>query len=43
MELLLSFISIIAYAIGYPTVAGIVGLVALIIFFWFIQSKKSHI
>lgn len=33
MELLLSFISIIAYAIGYPTVAGIVGLVALIIFF----------
>lgn len=41
MELLLSFISIIAYAIGYPTVAGIVGLVALIIFLLIYSKQKE--
>lgn len=40
MELLLSFISIIAYVIGYPTVAGIVGLVALIIFLLIYSKQK---
>ena len=41
MELLLSFISIIAYAIGYPAVAGIVGLVALIIFLLIYSKQKE--
>ena len=41
MELLLSFISIIAYAIGYHTVAGIVGLVALIIFLLIYSKQKE--
>ncbi|WP_295996654.1 hypothetical protein [uncultured Veillonella sp.] len=41
MELFLSFVSIIAYIIGYPTIAGIVGLVALVIFIWFYSRKKE--
>lgn len=41
MELLLSFISIVAYVIGYPTVAGIVGLVALIIFLLIYSKQKE--
>lgn len=40
MELFLSFVSIIAYMIGYHTVAGIVGLIALVIFLW-IYSKQE--
>ena len=41
MELFLSFISIISYMIGYPTVAGIVGLVALVIFLWFYSKQEK--
>ena len=41
MELFLSFISIISYMVGYPTVAGIVGLVALVIFLWFYSKQEK--
>lgn len=41
MELFLSFISIVSYMIGYPTVAGIVGLVALVIFLWFYSKQEK--
>lgn len=41
MELFLSFISIIFYMIGYPTVSGIVGLVALVIFLWFYSKQEK--
>lgn len=41
MELFLSFVSIIAYIIGYPTVAGIIGLIALVIFIWFYSKQKD--
>ena len=43
MELLFSVISIVAYFFGYPTVAGIVGIVATILFILFYSKQnKSH-
>lgn len=44
MELFLSFISIIAYIIAYPTVSGIVGLMGLVIFVWFyLKQEKPYV
>lgn len=43
MELLFSVISIVAYFFGYPTVAGIVGIVATILFILFYSKQdKSY-
>lgn len=39
MELFLSFISIIAYIIGYPTVSGVIGLIGLVAFVWFYSKQ----
>lgn len=40
MELLLSVISIVAYFFGYPTIAGIVGIIATILFV-LLYSKQT--
>lgn len=40
MELLLSVISIVAYFFGYPTIAGIVGIIATILFV-LLYSKQN--
>ena len=40
MELLLSFIAIIAYALGFHVASGILGIIATIMFVWF-YSKQS--
>lgn len=43
MELLFSVISIVAYFFGYPTVAGIVGIIATIFFVSFYSKQdKSY-
>ena len=43
MELLLSVISIVAYFFGYPTVAGVVGIIATIFFVSFYSKRdKSY-
>ncbi len=43
MELLFSVISIVAYFLGYPTVAGIVGIVATLLFILFYSKQdKSY-
>lgn len=41
MELLLSVISIVAYFFGYPTVAGIVGIIATILFILFYSKQNK--
>ena len=41
MELLLSFVSIIAYFVGFPTVSGIIGLIGLIAFVWFYSKQEK--
>lgn len=41
MELLLSFISIIAYALGFHVVSGIVGIIATIMFVWFYLKQTK--
>ena len=41
MELLLSVISIVAYFFGYPTVAGIVGIIATILFVLFYSKQNK--
>nr|DAK10281.1 MAG TPA: hypothetical protein [Caudoviricetes sp.] len=41
MELLLSVISIVAYFFGYPTVAGIVGIIATILFVFFYSKQNK--
>lgn len=41
MELFLSFISIIAYIIGYHTVSGVIGLIGLVAFVWFYSKQKD--
>lgn len=41
MELLLSVISIVAYFFGYPTVAGVVGIVATILFILFYSKQNK--
>lgn len=41
MELLFSVISIVAYFFGYPTVAGIVGIVATILFILFYSKQNK--
>ena len=44
MELLFSIISIVAYFFGYPTVAGIVGIVATLLFILFYSKQdKSYV
>ena len=43
MELLFSVISIVAYFFGYPTVAGVVGIIATILFILFYSKQdKSY-
>lgn len=43
MELLFSVISIVAYFFGYPTVAGVVGIIATIFFVSFYSKRdKSY-
>lgn len=41
MELLLSFISVIAYFIGFPTVSGVIGLIGLVAFVWFYLKQEK--
>ena len=41
MELLLSVISIVAYFFGYPTVAGVVGIIAIITFVLFYSKQNK--
>lgn len=41
MELLLSFISIVAYFIGFPTVSGVIGLIGLVAFVWIYSKQKK--
>ena len=41
MELLFSVISIVAYFFGYPTVAGIVGIIATIFFVSFYSKQNK--
>lgn len=41
MELLFSVISIVAYFFGYPTVAGVVGIVATILFILFYSKQNK--
>lgn len=41
MELLFSVISIVAYFFGYPTVAGVVGIVATILFILFYSNQNK--
>lgn len=41
MELLFSVISIVAYFFGYPTVAGIVGIVAALLFILFYSKQEK--
>ena len=41
MELFLSFVSIIAYVIGYPTVSGVIGLIGLVTFVWFYLKQEK--
>ena len=41
MELLFSVISIVAYFFGYPTVAGIVGILATILFILFYSKQEK--
>lgn len=41
MELLLSVISIVAYFFGYPTVAGVVGIIATITFVLFYSKQNK--
>lgn len=41
MELLFSVISIVAYFFGYPTIAGIVGIVATILFILFYSKQNK--
>lgn len=42
MELLFSVISIVAYFFGYPTIAGVVGIVATILFILFYSKQNKH-
>jgi hypothetical protein len=41
MELLFSVISIVAYFFGYPTVAGVVGIIATILFILFYSKQNK--
>ena len=41
MELLLSVIAIVAYFFGYPTVAGIVGIIATLLFILFYSKQNK--
>lgn len=41
MELLFSVISIVAYFFGYPTVAGVVGILATILFILFYSKQNK--
>lgn len=41
MELLFSVISIVAYFFGYPTVAGVVGIVAALLFILFYSKQEK--
>lgn len=41
MELLFSVISIVAYFFGYPTVAGVVGIIASILFILFYSKQNK--
>lgn len=41
MELLFSVISIVAYFFGYPTVAGIVGILATLLFILFYSKQNK--
>lgn len=41
MELLFSVISIVAYFFGYPTVAGVVGIVATLLFILFYSKQNK--
>ena len=41
MELLFSVISIVAYFFGYPTVAGVVGIIATILFVLFYSKQNK--
>lgn len=41
MELLFSVISIVAYFFGYPTIAGIAGIVATILFILFYSKQNK--
>lgn len=41
MELLLSFISIVAYFVGFPAVSGVIGLIGLVAFVWFYSKQEK--
>lgn len=41
MELLFSVISIVAYFFGYPTVAGVVGIIATLLFILFYSKQNK--